>query len=152
EREALTRLHHPNIARILAAGAVSDEGPFAGRPYFVMEFVEGLPITEFASSRALSSREILKLVADVAGAVQYAHQNGIIHRDLNPENILVTEEMGSSVPKIIDFGIAKALAPPSPLTTLLTAQSELLGTLAYMSPEQALGDPRAVDTRTDVYA
>ncbi len=142
EQESLARLDHPNIARIFDAG-ISDNG----NPFFVMEFVAGSPICEYADGAMLSLRERINLFMDVCQAVQYAHQRGVIHRDLKPSNILVTNRDGKPLPKVIDFGIAKALGRPE---GDLTLTGQLLGTPEYMSPEQAAGQP--TDTRTDVYA
>ncbi|MBI1852299.1 MAG: serine/threonine protein kinase [Planctomycetes bacterium] len=152
EREALARMDHPNIARVLGAGIADGDSRFDGRPYFVMEFVKGLPITEYVDNGSLSTRDRLRLFVAVCDGVQHAHQNAVIHRDLKPQNVLVTDTAEGPVPKIIDFGVAKALDQKSPATTLETMKGELLGTLHYMSPEQALGEAGAVDTRTDVYS
>jgi serine/threonine protein kinase len=146
ERQTLALMEHPGIARVLDAG--EDE---AGHPYFVMELVRGVPITEHADANGLSLRERLRLFRDVCAAVQHAHQKGIIHRDLKPSNILVTSLEGSPAPKIIDFGIAKALEGAVPAATV-TREGQLVGTLEYMSPEQAAGRAADVDTRSDVYA
>jgi eukaryotic-like serine/threonine-protein kinase len=148
ERQALALMDHPNIARVLDAGATS-----GGRPYFVMELVRGVKITEFCDRRKLSTQERLELLIRVCQAVQHAHQKGIIHRDLKPSNILVTIVDGAPVPKVIDFGIAKATSNQS-LTnkTLFTAFEQFIGTPAYMSPEQAELSGVDVDTRTDLYS
>ena len=147
ERQALAVMDHPSIAKVLDGGATAD-----GRPYFVMELVKGIPITEYCDTHRLSTRERLLLFVDVCHAVQHAHQKGIIHRDLKPSNVLVMLQDGKPVPKVIDFGIAKALAHPLTERSLLTEVGHTVGTPAYMSPEQA--DPSAldVDTRTDVYS
>ena len=147
ERQALAVMDHPSIAKVLDGGATAD-----GRPYFVMELVKGIPITEYCDTHRLSTRERLLLFVDVCHAVQHAHQKGVIHRDLKPSNVLVTLQDGKPVPKVIDFGIAKALAHPLTERSLLTEVGHTVGTPAYMSPEQA--DPSAldVDTRTDVYS
>jgi len=147
EREALSLMNHPNVARVLDAGATD-----AGRPYFVMEYVEGTPITSYCDEHRLSTGERLKLVIDVCAAVQHAHQKGIIHRDIKPSNVLITEVDGKPVPKVIDFGIAKATQPRCTERTLFTEQGQLIGTPGYMSPEQAGGNPADIDTRTDVYS
>jgi serine/threonine protein kinase/WD40 repeat protein len=148
ERQALAMMDHPNIARVLDAGATS-----SGRPYFVMELVRGVKITEFCDRRKLSTQERLELFIRVCHAVQHAHQKGIIHRDIKPSNILVTIVDGAAVPKVIDFGIAKATSN-QPLTdkTLFTAFEQFIGTPAYMSPEQAEMSGVDVDTRTDLYS
>ncbi len=147
ERHALAVMDHPNIAKVLDGGATAD-----GRPYFVMELVKGIPITEFCDVHRLSTRERLGVFIDVCHAVQHAHQKSVIHRDLKPSNILVMLQDAQPVPKVIDFGIAKALAQPLTERTLVTQVGQPVGTPAYMSPEQA--DPSAldVDTRTDVYS
>ncbi|MDQ8154366.1 MAG: serine/threonine-protein kinase [Gemmatimonadota bacterium] len=147
ERQALAVMDHPSIAKVLDGGATSD-----GRPYFVMELVKGVSITEYCDTHRLSTRERLRIMVDVCHAVQHAHQKGVIHRDLKPSNVLVTLQDGRPVPKVIDFGIAKALANPLTELTLLTEVGRAVGTPAYMSPEQA--DPSAldVDTRTDIYS
>ena len=133
ERQALALMDHPNIARILDAGATD-----SGRPYFVMELVRGIPITEYCDHNRLSITDRLNLFAAVCQAVQHAHLKGIIHRDLKPSNVLITLHDGVPVPKVIDFGIAKATGQQS-LTdkTLYTGFSALVGTPMYLSPEQA---------------
>ncbi|MEO8428042.1 MAG: serine/threonine-protein kinase, partial [Verrucomicrobiota bacterium] len=148
ERQALAMMDHPNIAKVLDAGATE-----SGRPYFVMELVRGVKITDFCDRKQLSTRERLELFVRVCQAVQHAHQKGIIHRDLKPSNILVTVVDGAPVPKVIDFGIAKATSN-QPLTdkTLFTAFEQFIGTPAYMSPEQAEMSGIDVDTRTDIYS
>ncbi len=149
ERQALALMDHPNIAKILDGGTTE-----AGRPYFVMELVKGLPLTEYCDARRLNVAERLELFAQVCGAVQHAHQKGVLHRDLKPSNILVTEHDGKPVPKVIDFGLAKALGPAGTLTerTLHTAYGAVVGTPLYMAPEQVGINALDVDTRTDVYA
>ena len=147
ERQALAMMNHPSIARILDAGETDD-----GLPYFVMERVVGEPITEFCDARRLSIRSRLVLFLDVCEAVAHAHQRGVIHRDLKPSNILVTESNGRATPKIIDFGIAKAVGGEPIRGSLTTQEGALLGTPEYMSPEQTGAFGGAVDTRTDVYA
>ncbi len=146
ERQALALMDHPNIARVLDAGATE-----TGRPYFVMELVRGIKITEFCDQKKLSTHQRLELFIAVCQAVQHAHEKGIIHRDLKPSNILVTTVDGASVPKVIDFGVAKAVNN-QPLTdkTLFTAFAQFIGTPAYMSPEQA--DGVDIDPRTDIYS
>jgi len=147
ERQTLAMMTHPHIARALDAGATP-----AGRPYFVMEFAEGQPITEYCDAQRLGLRRRLELMIDVCRAVQHAHQKGIIHRDLKPGNVLVTEVDGLAIPKVIDFGIAKALNPGGDDHTRMTGAAQLLGTPAYMSPEQARQTHADVDTRADVYS
>ena len=147
ERQALALMNHPGIARMLDAGSTSD-----GRPYFVMEHVAGIPVTTYCDRRAMSLDARLELFGRVCAAVQHAHQKGVIHRDLKPSNILVTEEGGEPVPKVIDFGIAKATGPRLTEATLFTEVGRLIGTPEYMSPEQAEGSSLDVDTRADVYS
>jgi tetratricopeptide (TPR) repeat protein/tRNA A-37 threonylcarbamoyl transferase component Bud32 len=147
ERQALAMMEHPNIARVFDAGATE-----TGRPYFVMELVRGLKITEYCDQRNLSTRDRLKLFVQVCQAVQHAHQKGIIHRDLKPSNILVTVMDGVAVPKVIDFGIAKATQGRLTDQTLFTAFEQFIGTPAYMSPEQAELTSLDVDTRSDIYS
>lgn len=148
ERQALAMMDHPNIARVFDAGST----PY-GRPYFVMELVDGRPITRYCDEKRLSPRERLELFIPVCEAVQHAHQKGIIHRDLKPSNILVMEVDGKAVPKVIDFGIAKATEPAAgeATATLLTHAGTVIGSLDYMSPEQAEWGSD-VDTRSDIYA
>ena len=149
ERQALALMDHPNIAQIFEAGATA-----GGRPYFVMELIRGLKITDYCDQNSLSTRARLGLFIEVCGAVQHAHQKGIIHRDLKPSNILVTTGAdGRPLPKVIDFGIAKATSGQR-LTdkTLFTAFDLLIGTPAYMSPEQAALTSVDVDTRSDIYS
>jgi len=147
ERQALALMDHPNIARVLDAGATE-----AGRPYFVMELVRGIPLTEFCDQKQLSTIERLQLFIKVCHAVQHAHQKGIIHRDLKPNNVLVTLHDGEPVPKIIDFGVAKALGQKLTEKTLFTGFHHMIGTPAYMSPEQAELSGLDVDTRSDIYS
>jgi len=154
ERRTLAQLEHPNIARVLDAGLVPEGQPGAGRPFFAMEFVDGVPITEHADREGLGLRDRLGLVMQVCAATQHAHTKGIIHRDLKPANILVSLNDGSPVCKVIDFGVAKALGDegePAEAFTALTNPGAMIGTPLYMSPEQALGKGD-LDTRTDVYA
>ena len=146
ERQALARMRHPHIAAVYDAGTTID-----GRPYFVMEYVEGEPITEYCDRRRLSMRARLELFIDVCGAVQHAHKKGIIHRDLKPSNVLVSDADGRPMPKIIDFGVAKATDRSGAGRTAFTEQGTVVGTPEYMSPEQAaLSDD--IDTSTDVYS
>jgi serine/threonine protein kinase len=147
ERQALALLDHPNIARVYHAGTT--EG---GRPYFVMELVAGVPITEHCDRHKLPIEERLHLFLQVCDAVQHAHHKGIIHRDLKPSNILVSFRENRTVPKIIDFGIAKALTQPLTERTLYTEQGQFVGTPEYMSPEQAEVTGQGIDTRSDVYS
>ena len=182
ERQALAMMDHPNIAKVLDAGATggevggqrsevrdkanghgvsaassptSDLRPLAsyiGRPYFVMELVRGVPITEYCDDHKLSTSDRLKLFIAVCSAVQHAHQKGIIHRDLKPSNVLVTMHDDRPVPKIIDFGIAKATQARLTEKTLFTEFRQMIGTPAYMSPEQALMSGIDIDTRSDIYS
>ena len=147
ERQALALLDHPNIARIFDGGTTE-----AGRPYFVMELVKGLPITEYCEGHKLSIEERLALFHQICEAVQHAHQKGIIHRDIKPSNILVSVQENKAIPKIIDFGIAKAVNQPLTERTLFTEQGQLLGTPEYMSPEQAELTREDIDTRSDIYS
>jgi non-specific serine/threonine protein kinase/serine/threonine-protein kinase len=154
ERRTLAQLEHPHIARVLDAGLVPDGEPGAGRPYFAMEFVDGLPITEFAERERLGLGARLELIMQVCAAAQHAHTKGIIHRDLKPANILVSMSDGAPLCKVIDYGVAKALDDddhPGGAFTALTNPGAMIGTPLYMSPEQAHGSVR-VDTRSDVYA
>jgi TPR repeat protein/serine/threonine protein kinase len=148
ERQALALMDHPNIARVLDAGATE-----SGRPYFVMELVRGMRITDYCDERKLATEQRLELFTQVCQAVQHAHQKGIIHRDLKPSNILVTINDGAPVPKVIDFGIAKATnGQRLTAKTLFTAFEQFIGTPAYMSPEQAVLTSQDIDTRSDIYA
>ncbi|MFL5341518.1 MAG: serine/threonine-protein kinase, partial [Gemmataceae bacterium] len=147
ERQALALMDHPNIAQVFDGGEAA-----AGRPYFVMELVRGLPITEYCDQASLTPRERLELFVVVCHAVQHAHQKGIIHRDIKPSNVLVTLHDGKPVVKIIDFGIAKALGQQLTDKTLFTGFAQLIGTPLYMSPEQAALSGLDVDTRTDIYS
>ncbi len=147
ERQALALMDHPNIARVLDAGTTENE-----RPYFVMELVEGVPLTQHCDQHRLSTTERLHLFIKVCHAVQHAHQKGIIHRDLKPTNVLVVLQDGAPVPKIIDFGVAKALGQKLTEKTLYTAFQQLVGTPTYMSPEQAELTGSDVDTRSDIYS
>jgi serine/threonine protein kinase len=147
ERQALALMDHPNVARVLDAGATD-----SGRPYFVMELVQGGPITEFCDQQRLAPEARLKLFLDVCQAIQHAHHKGVIHRDIKPSNVLVTLHDGAPVVKVIDFGIAKATVQKLTERTLVTAHGQMVGTPAYMSPEQAEMSGLDIDTRTDVYA
>jgi serine/threonine protein kinase/tetratricopeptide (TPR) repeat protein len=147
ERQALAMMDHPHIAKVLDAGTTP-----TGCPYFVMELVHGTPITEYCDQARLTPRQRLELMISVCQAVQHAHQKGIIHRDLKPTNILVTLHDGRHVPKVIDFGVAKAIDHKLTERTLLTACSQMIGTPLYMSPEQADMRGLDVDTRSDVYS
>lgn len=147
ERQALAMMDHPNIARVLDASATE-----TGRPYFVMELVRGVKITEYCDQNELGTEERLKLFIQVCHAIQHAHQKGIIHRDIKPSNILVTMHDGIPVPKIIDFGIVKAISGKLTDQTLFTPYEQLIGTPAYMSPEQAEMSGLDVDTRSDIYS
>jgi len=147
ERQALALLDHPNIAHVYDAGTTE-----ASRPYFVMEYVKGLPITEHCDRHKLSIEDRLNLFRQVCLSVHHAHQKGIIHRDIKPSNILVSTQDDQGVPKIIDFGVAKALAQPLTERTLATEDSQLLGTPEYMSPEQADMAIIDIDTRSDIYS
>lgn len=150
ESETLGRLRHPGIAQIYEAGV------HEGRPYFAMEYIDGPNVTDFARKHGFGTRQKLQLIAQIASAVQHAHQHGVIHRDLKPANILVTQtdadDKPRAQPKILDFGVAKVTESDIAATTMQTDIGQLIGTLAYMSPEQASGDPANVDTRSDVYA
>ena len=146
ERHALSLLDHPSIARVLDAGATE-----RGRPFFVMDLVPGLAITTYCDNHRLSIRERLAVFLDLCGAIQHAHQRGVIHRDIKPSNVLVTELEGLPVPKVIDVGIAKATSAERGAGTLFTEMGQVIGTPVYMSPEQASGSAD-IDTRTDVYS
>ncbi len=147
ERQALALMDHPNIAKVFDAGATE-----AGRPYFVMELVTGVSITEYCDKNSLSTKERLALFLQVCQAVQHAHQKGIIHRDIKPSNVMVTHHDGKRVPKIIDFGIAKAINQKLTEKTLFTRYAHIIGTPAYMSPEQAELSDLDIDTRSDIYS
>jgi serine/threonine protein kinase len=147
ERQALALLDHINIAQVYDAGTTE-----AGRPYFVMEYVEGLPITEYCDHHKLMIEQRLNLFSQVCHAVYHAHQKGIIHRDIKPSNILVTTQEDQVVPKMIDFGVAKAVSQPLTERTLFTEHGQLFGTPEYMSPEQADPGSEDIDTRSDVYS
>ncbi|MBN2313162.1 MAG: protein kinase, partial [Sedimentisphaerales bacterium] len=147
ERQALAMMEHPNIAKVLDAGATD-----TGRPYFVMELVKGIPITEYCDNNHLDTQQRLELFIDVCKAVQHAHQKGIIHRDLKPSNVLITLHDGKPVPKVIDFGIAKATGQRLTEKTLFTRFAQMVGTPEYMSPEQAELSGLDIDTRSDIYS
>jgi serine/threonine protein kinase len=147
ERQALALMDHPNVAKVLDAGATD-----SGLPYFVMELIDGIPITDYCNQNRLSPRERLELFIPVCQAVQHAHQKGIIHRDLKPSNVLVALYDDRPVPKVIDFGVAKATAQKLTERTLVTGFGALVGTLEYMSPEQAEINQLDIDTRSDVYS
>lgn len=147
ERQALALMNHSGIARVFDAGSTPD-----GRPYFVMELVEGQSLTDLCDSGRLGLRDRLTLFTTVCDAIQHAHQKGVIHRDLKPSNVLVTREGESLVPKVIDFGIAKAIGAGLDAATLHTSVGTIMGTLAYMSPEQATIGAVDIDTRADIYA
>jgi serine/threonine protein kinase/tetratricopeptide (TPR) repeat protein len=147
ERQALALMDHPNIARVLDAGTTD-----TGRPYFVMELVKGIPITDYCDQSRLSPRERLELFVPVCRAIQHAHQKGVIHRDIKPSNVLVSLHDGTPVPKVIDFGVAKATDQRLTERTMFTQHGAVLGTLEYMSPEQAENSALDVDTRSDVYS
>ncbi len=147
ERQALALMDHPSIAKVFDGGETA-----AGRPYFVMELVRGVPITQFCDKEHLDTRERLRLFVSVCHAVQHAHQKGVIHRDLKPSNVLVTLHDGVAVAKVIDFGIAKAVHRPLTDKTLFTEFQQMVGTPEYMSPEQAELSGLDIDTRADIYA
>jgi serine/threonine protein kinase/tetratricopeptide (TPR) repeat protein len=147
ERQALAVMDHPNIAKVFDAGTMPD-----GRPFFVMELVKGVPITRFCDENRLTPRQRLELFIPICQAVQHAHQKGIIHRDLKPSNVLVALYDDKAVPKVIDFGIAKAVGPQLTEQTLHTGLGTVVGTAEYMSPEQASLNRLDIDTRSDVYA
>jgi serine/threonine protein kinase len=147
ERQALAMMDHPNIARVFDAGATD-----TGRPYFVMELVKGVPITEYCDGNNLDTQKRLELFIDVCKAVQHAHQKGIIHRDIKPSNVMITLHDGKPVPKVIDFGIAKATQQRLTEKTLFTEYRQFIGTPEYMSPEQAEMSGLDIDTRSDIYS
>jgi len=147
ERQALALLDHPNIAHVLRAGSTE-----SGLPYFAMEYIQGIPITEYCDHEKLSIKDRLKLFTQVCEAIQHAHQKGIIHRDIKPSNIMVSMQDGKAVPKVIDFGIAKAMSMPLTDKTMFTQQGQLIGTPEYISPEQADLNIKDIDTRTDIYS
>ncbi len=147
ERQALAMMDHPNIAKVLDAGATE-----TGRPYFVMEYVRGVGILEYCDTERLNTRARLELFTKVCQAIQHAHQKGIIHRDIKPSNVLITLHDGVPVPKVIDFGIAKATSAELTQKTIYTEHRQMIGTPAYMSPEQAEMSGLDIDTRSDVYS
>ena len=147
ERQALAMMEHPNIAKVLDAGATD-----TGRPYFVMELVKGIPITEYCDNNNLDTQQRLELFINICKAIQHAHQKGIIHRDLKPSNVMITLHDGKPVPKVIDFGIAKATGQRLTEKTLFTRFAQMIGTPEYMSPEQAEFSGLDVDTRSDIYS
>ena len=147
ERQALAMMDHQNIARVLDAGTTE-----SGRPYFVMELVHGVPITQFCDENHLTPRQRLELFVPVCQAIQHAHQKGIIHRDVKPSNVLVTMYDDKPVPKVIDFGVAKAIEQRLTEKTMFTQFGAFVGTFEYMSPEQAQMNAFGVDTRSDIYS
>ncbi len=147
EREALALMNHSNVAKVFDAGTTPE-----GRPYFVMEHVPGIPITDYCDKHRLTTEERLRLFADVCGAVQHAHQKGIIHRDIKPSNVLVTVQADKPIVKVIDFGVAKATQHRLTEQSVFTEQGQLIGTPGYMSPEQAEMSALDIDTRTDIYS
>jgi serine/threonine protein kinase len=147
ERQALALMDHPNIAGVLDAGATD-----TGQPYFVMDLIKGVPITRYCDEHRLTPRQRLELVVPVCHAVQHAHQKGIIHRDLKPSNVLIALYDDRPVVKVIDFGVAKAIGEPLTEQTLQTGFGAVVGTVEYMSPEQAGFNQLDVDTRSDIYA
>jgi serine/threonine protein kinase len=147
ERQALAMMDHPNIAKVFDAGSTE-----TGRPFFVMELVHGIPITQYCDQNNLATKERLNLFIKVCQAIQHAHQKGIIHRDIKPSNILVTLQDGLPVPKVIDFGIAKATQQQLTEKTVYTQLQQFMGTPAYMSPEQAEMSGLDIDTRSDIYS
>ncbi len=147
ERQALAMMDHPHIAKVFDAGCTD-----AGRPFFVMEYIRGVPITEYCETAKLDTKARLDLFVSVCQAIQHAHQKGIIHRDIKPSNVLVTLHDGKPVPKVIDFGIAKATNTELTQKTLFTEHRQMIGTPAYMSPEQAEMSGLDIDTRADIYS
>jgi WD40 repeat protein/serine/threonine protein kinase len=154
ERQALALMDHPNIARVLDGGTTKSEpgGVSPGRPYFVMDLVKGVPITKYCDDHHLTPRQRLELFIPVCQAIQHSHQKGIIHRDLKPSNVVVALYDGKPVPKVIDFGVAKAAGQTLTDKTLVTGFGSIIGTLEYMSPEQAEINQLDIDTRTDIYS
>ncbi len=147
ERRALALMDHPNIAHVLDAGATAQ-----GLPYFVMEFVDGLPVTRYCEQHNFSVRQRIELFIPICQAIHHAHQKGVIHRDIKPSNVLVKQVEGLAIPKVIDFGLAKALHPETTGDTMMTNVGVILGTLQYMSPEQAQTGGSDIDTRSDVFS
>jgi serine/threonine protein kinase/WD40 repeat protein len=166
ERQALALMDHPNIAKVFDAGMTGEPGasatgvlpspvadaPGSERPYFVMELVKGVPITEFCDKNKLDTRQRLELFIPICNAIQHAHMKGIIHRDIKPSNVLIALYDGKPVPKVIDFGVAKAVAEPLTQRTLFTQLGQIVGTFEYMSPEQATLNQLDIDTRSDIYS
>jgi serine/threonine-protein kinase len=154
ERQALALMDHPNIAKVFDAGTTKGEpgGVSPGTPYFVMELVKGVPITKYCDDHRLTPKQRLQLFVPVCQAIQHAHQKGIIHRDIKPSNILVALYDGNPVPKVIDFGVAKAMGQQLTEQTLVTGFGNVVGTLEYMSPEQAEMNQLDIDTRSDIYS
>ena len=154
ERQALALMDHPNIAKVFDGGTTIGEpgGVSAGRPYFVMDLVKGVSITKYCDEHQLTPRQRLELFIPVCLAIQHAHQKGIIHRDLKPSNVLVAQYDGRPVPKVIDFGVAKAAGQILTDKTLVTGFGAIVGTLEYMSPEQAEFNQLDIDTRSDIYS
>ncbi len=146
ERQALARMNHPHVATVYDGGATKQ-----GRPYFVMEYVPGTPITDYCNAHRVATRQRLRIFTQVCQAIQHAHQKGIIHRDIKPSNVLVVGHNGDAIPKVIDFGMAKAIHQLPAEQSLFTEQGRFIGTPAYMSPEQAQMSPD-IDTRTDIYS
>ena len=147
EYQALALMNHPSIAKVLDAGATD-----SGRPFFVMEYIRGMPITEYCDKQKLSTRQRLELFIPVCQAIQHAHQKGIIHRDIKPSNVLVAHFDGRPVPMVIDFGIAKATNQRLTQQTVFTRHGQFMGTLEYIAPEQAEGSQLDIDTRADIYS
>src|SRR5439155_25946134 len=147
ERQALALMDHPNIAKVLDASTTQ-----TGRPFFALEPVKGIPVTRFCDENQLTPRQRLELFVPVCQAVQHAHTKGVIHRDLKPSNVLIALYDDKPVPKVIDFGVAKATGEKLTERTLFTAFGSLVGTLEYMSPEQAKLNALDIDTRSDVYS
>ena len=147
ERQALAMMSHPNIASVLDAGTTD-----TGRPYFVMELVKGVSITEYCDDNHLKTQERLELFTTVCHAIQHAHHKGIVHRDIKPSNVMITLHDGIPVVKVIDFGVAKATAQKLTERTLFTAYGQMIGSPIYMSPEQAEMSGLDIDTRSDIYS
>ena len=147
ERQALAMMDHPNISRVFDAGVTED-----GRPYFVMELVRGLPITDYCDNYRLQLEDRVRLFQDVCAAVQHAHQKGVIHRDLKPSNVMITLHDDKAIVKVIDFGVAKAMGEDLTERTIYTRFYSMIGTPLYMSPEQAQMSGLDVDTRSDIYS
>ncbi len=152
ERQALAMMDHPNIAKVFDVGTTGPASGCPGRQYFVMELIHGIPVTQFCDQQHLTARERLELFIPICQAVQHAHQKGIIHRDIKPSNILIALYDGRPVPKVIDFGVAKAVSQKLTEKTMFTGLGQIVGTLEYMSPEQAQPNQLDIDTRSDVYS